>query len=483
MSQQPNILLLMTDQHRGDALGIEDHPCLQTPYLDHLASSGVRFAKAYSACPVSIPARRTMLTGCTPATHGVFMNHHTWLNEPTFPQLLSDAGYQTHLCGKIHTYPLRRRYGFDSADWSDMPRAMNDCDYTRFLKRQGLDMPQIASAHGCDQNGYVVRPWHLPEHLHFSNWVTDAALRFLERRDPTVPFLLNASYVHPHQPCTPPQVYYDRYMQMDLPEPVVGDWARVYDEPHRGSPVAAWRLNLPTQQQKQLQAAYFGSINHIDDQIGRILEVLPQNTVVIFLSDHGEMLGDHQWLRKRTPFEPSARVPMIWNFPDTLGVAQQQVKSEVVELMDVAPTLLELAGAKIPPHMDGQSLLPLIRGEGDWRQWIHGECSSVPSVNSGMQYLTDGKTKYIYWPGTGQEQLFDLVNDPNEMHDLMFDNPGDPEVEKQVAPWRQRLIEILKDRPEGFVQDGTLSTLGSDTPATLPGCDQKSQNQKHHWNT
>lgn len=463
---RPNILLLMTDQQRGDCLGIDGHPVLQTPNLDHLAATGLHFRKAYTACPVCIPARRTLMTGRTPAGHGVLMNYQTWLGGPTLPGELAKAGYQAHLVGKLHLWPHRKLYGFGSAEWSDAPRPDRMDDYQRFLRRHGLSGSRLSAAHGMNSNGWNARPWHLEERFHFSNWCADMAVDFLGRRDPTAPFFLKVSFIHPHQPCTPPRDYYERYMAMDLPPPVVGDWARVFDEPQRGLPVASWRTALDPQVMKQYQAAYFGSVNHIDDQVGRILEILPRNTIVLFLSDHGEMLGDHQWIRKRNAYEPSARIPFIMRLPGSMGIEQGHRCDRLVELMDVMPTLLEAAGAPIPETVEGHSLLALARGEEEgWREILHGECAEVPETGSGMQYLTDGRWKYVWWPGTGGEQLFDLENDPRERHDLA-DDPGHI---ADLKTWRERLIERLDGRPEGFTDGRRLLTLDGPTPFCLPG--------------
>jgi len=468
--ERPNILLIITEHHRWDALGIEGHPALQTPYLDEMAAGGVRFRHAYTACPVCIPARRTLMTGRKPSNHGVVMNYDTYLDGPTLPGILSAAGYQAHLVGKLHFWPQRKLYGFDSADWADSPRDSNpQNDYCRWLVSEGVKMPHAGLAHGMDVNGYPVRPFHMEERFHFTNWCVDRALEFLERRDPTVPFFLNVSFHQPHQPLTPPRFYYDKYMAMDLPEPVVGDWARVYDGPQRGLPVATWRACFEPIVQKQYQAAYYGCIEHIDHQLGRLFQVLPANTIIVFTSDHGEMLGDHQWIRKRNAYEPSAHVPLLLRLPQGLGLEQRCVMEQPVELMDIMPTLLEAAGADAPEGMDGRSLLPLLRGEGGWRDYVHGECSSVPTLNSGQQYLTDGRRKYVWLPGRGQEQFFDLEQDPREMHDLA----ADPSRAEEVALWRSRLTEELKGRPEGFVVDGRLVKLDGPTPPYLPGYKQE----------
>ncbi len=467
---RPNILLVMTDQQRGDALGIEDHPVLETPYLDHVAASGIHFRRAYSACPVCIPARRTLMSGTKPATHGVFMNYNTLMDLPTLPGVLSQHGYQTHLVGKLHLHPKRKLYGFDSSDWADSPVQKEPGhvadDYQRFLIEHGLYGPDMGMGHGANQNGWVARPFHLEERFHFTNWCTQRALRFLERRDPTQPFLLKVSYHQPHEPCTPPAYYFRKYMDMDLPVPKVADWARVFAGPQRGLPVASWRTALEPRVLKQYMAGYYGTINHIDDQIGHILNHLPRNTIVLFTSDHGEMLGQHQWIRKRSAFEGSARIPFLMRFPENFQVQQRRQMQQVVELMDIMPTLLDAVGADIPDSVDGTSLMPLLRGEdAGWREYLHGECARLESLNSGMQYITDGARKYIYYPGNGEEQFFDLGRDPDEM----INEIANPKYADAIQTYRHHLIEELKDRPEQFVKDGKLVPLGGPSPVCLPG--------------
>ncbi|MDP6779462.1 MAG: sulfatase-like hydrolase/transferase, partial [Candidatus Latescibacteria bacterium] len=460
---RPNIVLITTDQHRGDCLGIEGHPVLQTPYLDWIGASGVRFSRAYSACPVCVPARRTMMTGRRPVNQGLLMNGNAPLTGPTLPDMLTEAGYRTHLVAKGHFGPSPTEIGFETACWADGPRAGGDNAYQQFLKDNGVDWPRASDAHGMPSNGYPVRSWHLDERFHFTNWCADEAVRFLEVHDTDRPFFLSVNFLHPHQPHTPPAFYYDRYMAMELPEPYVGDWARVFDGPVRGLNPECWRMCVDEPVIKQMRAAYYGCINHIDNQIARFIlrYVLPPNTVVVFTSDHGEMLGDHQWIRKRNPYEPSARIPMLWRFPDDMGVPQEHVIDRPVELMDIMPTLLEVAGVPVPDSVDGESLLPLIQdGNTPWREYLHGECAEVPSTDSGMQYLTDGRCKYVWLPGQGAEQFFDLETDPREMTNLA-DNP---DYAAEIAMWRQRLIDELEGRPEGFTDGKRLLKLDGPTP-------------------
>ncbi len=469
----PNILLIMTDQHRADCLGIEGHPVLQTPHLDEIAGTGARFRRAYSACPLCIPARRTLMTGVSAKTHGVVGNVDRPLDLPTLPGLLRDAGYQTHLCGKLHLWPKRKRYGFESMDWSDGPYEGEDIgDYGSFLIRQAGDIPYAARAHGATLNSWVARPWHLADRLHFTNWCTDRALEFLDCRDPTAPYFLKISFFHPHTPCTPPAFYFDHYLNQELPEPVVGDWARFTECPALGQPVRSMRCALPANEMRTLRAGYFGSITHLDDQIGRILDRIKgdRQTVVLFVSDHGEMLGDHQYFQKGLPYEASARIPFLIRLPRSFGIRPGQVCDQPVELMDVMPTILDVAGVDAPESVEGRSVLPLLRGDGGaWRAWLHGECAQhrggdSTRPDSAMHYLTDGRQKYVWRSDTGDEQLFDLEADPNERTDLI----GLAGSGRDHAIWRNRLVELLSGRSERFVRDGALHAFGCTPPSVLP---------------
>ncbi len=469
VDERPNILLIMTDQQRGDCLGIDGHPVLQTPNLDHVAASGVRFSSAYSACPVCTPARRTVLTGRKPSNHGVLVNHNAPLPWPTLAGELQGSGYQTHLIGKSHWGPSPLDVGFDSMTKAGGPRAPGpgqDNEYQQFLRENGVTTPRASDAHGAYGNGYPSRPWHLEERLHFSNWVADQAIDFVDNREEERPFFMWANFIHPHQPLTPPQFYYDKYMAMDLPEPVVGDWSRVFDGPVRGLEPEPWRISVEPVVMKQIRAAYYGCIEHIDHQIARMIwhGMLPRNTVVIFASDHGEMLGDHQWFRKRNAFEASARVPYLFKFPNGSDVPQEQVIDKPVELMDLMPTCLDIAGVDIPDSVDGRSLLPLMHDSSrEWRAFVHGECCNVPSANSGMQYVTDGKRKFVWFPGNGEELFFDLQADPDEMHNLV-DDPGRA---KEAVQWRERLVSQLGGRPEGFTDGTELIKQAGPTAAVL----------------
>lgn len=470
--KQPHILLITTDQQRGDCLGINSHPVISTPNLDYLGRSGSNFPHAYSEVPSCIGARRTMLSGMEPAHHGMvgYRDGIGWELPHALPNELAQAGYQTELVGKLHMYPHRKRYGFQHMAWADSPAARND--YTDWLADNGATAIEAGLAHGVSANGWVGRPFHLPEELSHTNWCAREAVRFLERRDPSQPFFLWVSFFAPHPPLTPPRDYFDRYMSLDLPEPVLGDWAPRITEPVKGLSPDASVVCLDRETMRRCRAAYYGLINHVDDQIGRILRALRPflaDTLILFTSDHGEMLGDHHLFRKCFAYEGSARVPFFVKAPAWMDCRSGSEIEAVVGLQDLMPTILDAAAVAIPPSVDGRSVLSLMRGEGAaWRDYLHGEHTGCYLPEQGMHYLTDGQEKYIWYTQTGEEQLFDLRHDPTEEHNLARDDSAAGRVER----WRRRLVAELAGRPEGF-SDGQRLVVGRPQltvlePAPLP---------------
>jgi arylsulfatase A-like enzyme len=247
------------------------------------------------------------------------------------------------------------------------------------------------------------------------------------------------------------------YKDADMDEPPIGDWVDVEAaEAGVASPTAAFG-KLPKRRLDRARAGYYALITHIDNQIGRLLQALDEygalsNTLIVFTSDHGELLGDHHYFRKSLPYEGSAKIPLIVFDPGgQLGLKRGIRPSQVTELRDIMPTLLDAAGAPIPAQVEGQSLLPLCRGGQDvsWRSYIHGEHSYGALSN---HYVTDGNEKYIWFSKTGHEQLFDLRHDPQELNDLA----RMPEAVERVAAWRLRLVGELTGREEGYVKDGML---------------------------
>ncbi len=471
---QPNMILIMTDQQRGDCVRCDEQAptALETPNLDQLAAEGTRFRRAYSATPSCIPARASLLTGMDPWHTGILGMgggqsplHDRFLH--TLPGELSRAGYHTQAIGKNHFHPQRALNGYHNTILDESGRGEPPfvSDYHLWFERhkEGNYGPRD---HGVDWNSWMGRPTHLPEHLHPTYWTAAQAIDWLDRRDPNKPFFLKVSFARPHSPYDPPRWYYDMYAGRDVPAPHLGDWSAMHDDPVAAANVNAWRGRRTAVEIHRARQCYYGSITFIDHQIGRLIEAVKRNhpaawnnTWVVFLSDHGDMLGDHHLWRKTYAYEGSARVPLIVRPPDNWTGSRGQVRDEVVELRDLMPTLLDAAGAETPGTVDGQSMLPLVRGDADpsWRQVLHGEHCPCYSHEQAMHYLTDGRTKYIWLPYLGREQLFDLVEDPGETRDLA----SGPAPHPSLAAWRRQLVSIFEQRqsemPEyPLVRDGNL---------------------------
>jgi len=469
---RPNVLLIVTDQQRADCIGLDPQspPPLQTPNVDWLARSGAHFLHAYSECPSCIPARRCLMSGTSPAANGaVGFQGRAWNPAHALAGELSRAGYQTEMIGKLHLWPLRKRFGFDHMQLADATRGA-DNDYVDWLRSQhGRTEVDPGMAHGISSNGWVGRPHHLPEEQMHSFWVVDRAMEFLQKRDPEAPFFLNISFIDPHPPLTPPEFYYQRYIQREIPPPVVGDWAPEFAGPEKGLSPNAGTIRLPEQDMQCTRAADYGMVNFIDDQLGRLFQFAPylRDSLVIYTADHGEMLGDHNMYRKTWPYEPSARIPYLVRAPESWGLPEETVCRTPVGLQDVMPTVLDAAGLDVPETCTGQSLLPVLRGEADRvRGLLHGEHAGCYDYADGNHFLVDGRFKYVWYSQTGREHLFDLAQDPQELHDLALGADGDAALQ----PWRTRLMEVLADRPEGFT-DGTRLIVGQPHKPYFDGYD------------
>lgn len=471
---RPNVVLICADEWRGDCLSCEGHPDVRTPHIDSIADSGTRFTHAYSATPTCIPARVSLLTGQSQETHGRVGYQEgvpfTQTHGDTIASWFHDAGYQTHAIGKLHVFPERSRVGFDEVELHDgflhFARDRYDGnfdrvdDYVGWLRAQpGIAPDEEYFDHGVGCNSTVARPWDKPERTHPTSWVGSRAVHWLDRRDPTRPFFLFVSFHRPHPPYDPPQWAFDMYIDQELAEVPRGDWLddlAPYRTDHRHDLAVG---SIDDRSLQRARAGYYGSITHVDMQVSRLIEALTahglaSNTIMAFTSDHGELLGDHDCFRKALPYEGSARVPLIIS-TEASGrrvLDKARVSSVLAELRDIAPTLLDLAGVDVPASCDGQSLADIVRGEDQpVREWLHGE---HVYLGQSVQWVTNGTLKYVWFSGTGIEQLFYLADDPHELHNLA----ADPDWSAELSSARSRLIEFLAAREEGFVEDGQLVT-------------------------
>ena len=460
--KRPNLLLITTDQQRGDCLGCAGHPALETPYLDELAEAGTYLPHAYTSVPSCTPARAGIITGMDQWNHGrLTMTGNDALEYPaTLPGELASAGYHTQLIGKAHHAPQRRLYGFHHMVLDESGRRDPGfySDYHRYFDRNKEGAYGYRD-HSIDWNSWMARPSHLPEHLHPTYWTATEGIDFIERRDPTKPFFLWLSFARPHSPYDPPQAYWDMYDDHPgIPEPYIGQWAAEFDKPVADT--NAPRTRRSARETRRGRAGYYGNITFIDHQIGRLLYEYnkrdPQaqrDTLIVFTSDHGDMMGDHHHWRKTYAYEGSARIPFIVRYPTSWDMPRGEIVEAPVELRDIMPTMLDAAGVDIPNSVDGQSLLPLARGQREnWRPFVQGEHTSCYTREHGMQYVTDGREKYIWFHHTGGEQFFDLVSDPGECYDLA----ADPSQQDRINRWRKRLAQINEERGDPRGQNGAL---------------------------
>ena len=455
MANQPNILLVMTDQQRGDCLSIEGHPALLTPNIDDIGHQGVHFHRAYTTCPSCIPSRRTLLTGQHPSTNGVtgFISGVP-ITSVTLPQALREGGYQTQLIGRtMHQHPPTQRYGYDHQLLGST--YIDNDSYAGWLQETAPESGGIRGA-GISFNGWTARPWHLDESKHPTNWVIEQSRRFFQHRDVTCPLFLTASFYAPHPPLIPPAFYLERYLRIPLPPPFIGDWT----SPPEQFLIDSARVNLSGEALHSARAGYFGLINHIDDQLYWLLQEFigmsvqeQREWLIVFTSDHGEMLGDHYYFRKCEPYEGSARIPLLIRGSAGFDIKAGQRIDSPVCLEDLMPTLLDAAALPCPENVDGRSLLPILRGESQAvRELLHGEHSPCYSREQAHHYLTDGRWKYIWHPISGVEQLFDLQTDAGECHNLA----SVPDARERLHHFRQCLVDQLTGRPEGFTDGITL---------------------------
>ena len=458
---RPNLLLLMADQHRGDCVGADGNKAIHTPNLDRLAREGVRFRCAYSTTPTCTPARSALLTGLGPWRHGMLGYGRVGEKYPIeMPRALREAGYYTIGIGKMHWHPQRNAHGFHEMLLDESGRAESPdfiSDYRQWFKSEAPDLNPDAT--GIGWNDYPAKPYALPERLHPTRWMGETAIKFLKGYDRPEPFFLKVSFARPHSPYDPPERWFKKYADADLPRAVIGKWAQRYAQ-RNSQRDDIWRGDLGADQVRSSRQGYYGSVSFVDEQIGRILETLEQRgwldqTLIIYTTDHGDMTGDHNLWRKSYPYQASARIPMLMRWPTGLvASARGQVSTAPVELRDILPTFLEAAGAPGAETLDGRSMLQLARGKtADWRKCIDLEHDICYSPDNHWSAMTDGRRKYIFHARSGEEQFFDLEKDPGELNDLS----SEPASQNQLREWRGRLVNHLAERGELFVKDGKLA--------------------------
>jgi arylsulfatase A-like enzyme len=445
-AERPNILLLFTDQQRFDALGCAGNPLIRTPHLDALASTGVRFTNAFTPTPVCIAARMSLISGHRGSYTRWPSNRHLPGPAATFPTLmglLANGGYRTHAVGKMHFSGLH--YGLHQHD--RMEEAVNrriDDDYLTYLKVQGIRTRQPQGLR--DLLFFQPQTSAIPVEHAQSTWVADRSIQFMRehlRYRGDQPFFLWTSWIAPHPPFAPCEPYASMYDEHEMPLPVYAD------RPLASLPSSTWNerarldgAHLDPARMRRLRALYYAQISHIDHGVGRILAELDRlglasKTVVVFASDHGEMMGNHGLSQKSVPYESSMHIPMLLRWPGRTEAGR--VSHDLVGLTDLMPTFLEAAHVAYPssePALKGQSLVSAPGGGlarpresyfvdfgFDRERWVS---------------LRTREHKYVIWASGGREELYDLKADPDETRNLVQSQARKAaEFREQVLAWER----------------------------------------------
>ena len=498
MPTRPNILLITSDQQRADCFGFENRHIL-TPHLDRLASAGTRFSCCITPNLVCQPSRASMLTGLLPLTHGVWDNGidlDPAVGGQGFAGALAGAGFDTAFIGKAHfatkatfaatgspecfrsqaDFPAHWRgpyMGFEHVELAVLGHVDNPCPledppaghYERFLRERlpGDALERVYRAALRPQVG-AAQTWHsaLPVAWHSSTWVAERAIRWLAQRDAQTPFCAWVSFPDPHQPFDCPAPWSLLYDPDEVPLPAqraldaqLRPWwhqATLDGVPQLADPVMrglrAQVSRIPAQSELQLRhmtANYYGMISLIDDAVGRILDALAAHgqaadTLVVFTTDHGDMLGNHgYYLKGPWPFEDLLRVGLVAAGP---GVAAARVVDEPVSTLDLAPTVHALTGTAAPREHQGRSLAPLLAGAAQSRDAAWSEWHVHPSrCGVGLQLRTvrTRRFKCTLELASGAGELYDLHEDPGEMRNL-FDDPAH-------AALRREMQALIRARP------------------------------------
>ena len=510
MSKRPNILLITSDQQRADCNGFEN-PDVKTPHIDRLAREGTRFSACITPNLVCQPSRASILTGLLPLTHGVWDNGvdlEPGVGAQGFAGTLAASGYRTALLGKAHfstkstfeptgTPECNKSQHLYGPAWFGPYMGFQHVElcvvghlhrtrplerppagrYERWLVSRGADDEAIKLWGESTHPGTgAAQTWAsaLPAAWHSSTWIGDRTIDYLSHHNRDEPFALWVSFPDPHHPFDCPAPWHDLYdpKSVVLPKHRTRDlerrpwWhkASLEGKPQLKDPAMlkfrAEGSRVPDQTDAQLAemtANYYGMISLIDHNVGRILDALAdrgfaQDTLVVYTTDHGELLGNHGlYLKGPTPYEDLLRVTMVARGP---GVAKGNVVGEPVSTLDLTSTFYDYANASAPHALQSRSLVNLLAGKAETRDTAYSEWHLHPSrcgVALALRTVRTKTHKCTFELGTGAGELYDLVNDPGEM-DNRFDDPG-------CAKVRKELYDMMRARP-GKIREDLAEPIG-----------------------
>lgn len=467
MSKQPNIIVIETDQQRYDTIAALGFAYMETPNLDRLVNEGVSFTNCFVASASCVPTRASLYQGCYPHTSGIYSNDHGW--NRTWVGNLADAGYYCVNVGKMHTTPYETPAGFHEryvVENKDKQGFYMD-RWDMAIKARGLDKPcrrlyrQLPDYR--DRAGAF--EWPLDDDLHSDFYVGDLATWWIESRPKVEPLFLEIGFPGPHPPYDPIERYAKSYMEKDIPVP--NPTQVELDE----QPVALKKMRehnvqvdhdavcwpeAPTQEQlRRMRAYYLANVTMIDEKIGQILQALEakgylEDAVVIFTSDHGDCLGDHGETQKWSMYDIITRIPLIVWAPGRYESGR--TCDQLVQQMDIATVILELAGAERLEPWEAISLAPMLEGKADapGREYVFAEESGdshrpTADLATMVRSKTFKLVHYLGQPeadqGRPKGELYDLVSDPEETHNLWADPAHEAKRREMLDVLREWMIE------------------------------------------
>ncbi len=453
---RPNILIIQDDQHHAGALSCAGHPDVRTPNIDRIAMQGVRFTHAF--CPTAIcqASRVAMLTGLSCHTTGTYENSGQIRPDlRSLVGLFAENGYQTALIGKGHFVPQWKGHGFQvvrKTDFCDCEFSLEENEHYVRLKQAGILSYRDGDIRSAE---LAARPSDLPLELTVEHVTAEKAIEQLENRDPNKPFFYLVSFSRPHNPWTPSPPFDRMYNpeNLKLPPTHPKDWDNKpfrHRDRWKNPALVFYYPRMTPEKRRRALALYYGLISQVDHYVGKILDRLEQlelleKTIVVFCSDHGDFAGEHGIIDKGVPtLDGIWRVPLLIRAP-TASFPQQEQRHQLVNLIDLLPTLLDLAGIAVPSTVEGRSVRRELF-EPDWegRDAVFFEYRHVKTIRTkefAMSYYSPGEEGFrdyehsTTW-ATGGE-LYDLRKDPNQFHNV-YDDPNYLAIRLRLT---ERLLE------------------------------------------
>jgi len=444
MTKKPNVLLLFSDQFRWDGINSVGNKIMVTPNLDSLCNDGTAFTRAYSPSPVCIPARMSMLYGQYPYNTGLCDNSTNFTpKQQNIMQVLSENNYYCHGIGKMHLVPDPNGLnGFCSRErQEELCSSTEDDEYLQYINEKGHE--KVFDINGQrSEMYYIPQISQLPEKDHPTNWVGDRTTKFIKEYDKEEPFFLMSSFIHPHPPFSPPTPWNKIYRVPFVDGPFVPeDSEELLVHVNRVQNRYKYRDNgIDDNLIKTMRAYYYSCISFVDYQIGRIIDSLKEkgildDTIIIFASDHGELLGDYNCVGKRCMLDSSAKIPFVIRYPSL--VERNSICKMPVSLIDILPSLLDVLDIpKANLQLDGESIFKLINGTAK-REYIYSQLSNG---ETGLYMLANENEKVIYSAADDKLLYFDTrVNQREEKNLINTVHYG-----CEALKIKDKLIQILK---------------------------------------